>query len=143
MKRHTALGSVQHKQLGPDQPQQGHLVSHLKLREAWDVARPLHRAEEYPRCKLANIVNSDHVVGSHLDLSVAGGIGFSPEQERDVGGEVGGSTKRVASETKAKHALGRRHSSSLHGCKSESLYMNTFYTMKNLILSYLLSSCPS
>ena len=115
MKRHAALGSVQDKELGPDQPQQGHLVSHLQLGEAGDVASPLHGAEEYPRGKLANVVDSDHVVGSHLDLSVSRSVGLRPEQERDVGGEVGGSAKRVASETKAKHALGRRHSSSLHG----------------------------
>ena len=126
MKRHTALGRVQHKQLRPDQPQQGHLVGHLQLGEAGYVTSPLHSAEENPRGKLANVVNSDHVVGSHLDLSVARSVGLSPEQERDVGGEVGGSTKRVASKTKAKHALGWRHSSSLHGCKSESLY-DEFY----------------
>ena len=117
MKRHAALGGVQHEQLGPDQPEQGHLVRHLELGEAGDVASPLHRAEKYPRCKLANVVDANHVVGSHLDLSVARGVRFGPEQEGDVGGEVGGSAKWVASETEAKHPLGWRNSPSLHGWK--------------------------
>ena len=101
MERHAALGGVQHEQLGPDQPQQGNLVRHLQLGEAGDVASPLHGAEEYPRGELANVVDANHVVGSHLDLSVARGVGLGPEQQGDIGGEVGRSTERVASKSEA------------------------------------------
>ena len=101
MEGHAALRGVQHEQLGPDQPQQGNLVCHLQLGEARDVASPLHGAEEYPCGELANVVDANHVVGSHLDLSVARGVGLGPEQQGDVGGEVGRSTKRVASKSEA------------------------------------------
>ena len=101
MQWHVALGGVEDEQLGPDQPQQRHLVRQLELGEARDVPRPLHGREEDPRGKLADVIDANHVVGSHLDLSIARGVGLGPEQQGDIGGEVGRSTERVASKSEA------------------------------------------
>ena len=137
MKRHTALGSVQHKQLGPDQPQQGHLVSHLKLGEAWDVARPLHCAEEKPCSKLADTVDASKVwwlLG--VGWVAGGGAGLGSDQQGDVGGEVGGGrvggggAGAAVVEPKVEHwgARGRRPPL-LHSWGHESLTMNPFYSV--------------
>ena len=78
---HVALGGVKDEQLGPDKSQERHLVSQLQLREAGDVAGPLHRREEDAGSELADVVNADHVVGGHLDLAVSGGVWLRPEQQ--------------------------------------------------------------
>ena len=78
---HVALGGVKDEQLGPDEPQQRHLVSQLQLGEAGDVAGPLHRREEDAGGELADVIDADHVVGGHLDLAIPGGVWLRPEQE--------------------------------------------------------------
>ena len=80
MQWHVALGGVEDEQLGPDQPQERHLVRQLELGEARDVPRPLHGREEDPRSKLANIIDADHVVGSHLNLTISRGVRFRSKQ---------------------------------------------------------------
>ena len=81
VKGHVALGGVKDEQLGPDEPQERHLVCQLELREAGDVAGPLHRREEDAGGELTDVVNADHVVGSHLNLAVSRGVWLRPEQE--------------------------------------------------------------
>ncbi len=71
MEGHVALGCIEDEELRPDQPQQCYLVGDLELREAWYVPRPLHGTEEETRCKLADIVDAHHVVGSQLHLAVS------------------------------------------------------------------------
>ena len=81
VKGHVALGGVKDEQLRPDEPQERHLVCQLELREAGDVAGPLHRREEDAGGELTDVVNADHVVGSHLNLAVSRGVWLRPEQE--------------------------------------------------------------
>ena len=121
MQWHVALGGVEDEQLGPDQPQQRHLVRQLELGEARDVPRPLHGREEQLGRELADAVDANHVVG--LELGISGrGIGLGPDQLADVRREVGGCGARAGrgearvvsgSETVSHQSLGGRRSSSL------------------------------
>ena len=143
MKRHTALGSVQHKQLGPDQPQQGHLVSHLKLGEPGNVSSPLDRAEEKPGSKLADTVDASEVWRLLCIGRVAGGrAGLCSDQQGDVGGEVGrgrvggGHAAAAAGvvEAKAKHWGARGWGPTLlHSWAHRSLTINSFYSVSVVV----------
>ena len=140
MKRHAALGSVQHKQLGPDQPQQGHLVSHLQLGEARDVASPLHGAEEKPRCKLADTVDASEVwrlLG--IGWVSGGGARLGSDEQGDVGGEVGwgrvgrGGAAAAVVEAKVEHWGARgRGSSLLHSWGHELFLFSLLWSLEQV-----------
>lgn len=89
MQRHRALGGVEDKQFGPDEPQKRHLVSDLQFRKKGDVLGPLDGREEEPCRQLTDIVDAHDVVRLHA-LAVPGrGIRLGAQQQRDVGTQVG------------------------------------------------------
>ena len=47
-------------------------ISDVDDEPTWNVPGPLHRTEEDPGSKLTDVVDPDHVVGSHLNLRVNG-----------------------------------------------------------------------
>lgn len=119
MEGHGALRGVQHEELRPDQPQQCHLVRHLKLGEEGDVLGPAHGREEEPRRQLADVVDAHDVVGVHALAVGRGGEGLGAKEEGDVRGQVGVAVEGVAIGHELAghpHALGRRHSPPLHRC---------------------------
>ena len=69
------------------------------------------------------------------DLAVSGGVGLSPEEERDVGGQVGRPTEGVRTEPEAKHPslAGLGHSASLYSWEGkyfEQLEMKIFQSFE-------------
>ena len=46
------------------------IISSGKHEPTWNIPGPLHSAEEQPGGELADVVDADHVVGSHLNLNV-------------------------------------------------------------------------
>ena len=147
VERHAALGGVQHEQLGPDQPQQGNLVRHLQLREARDVASPLHGAEEEPRSKLTHAVDASKI-GRLLSVGrvPSGRARLCPDQQGDVGGEVGcgrgrggreggGGAAVLGGEVEAKHGGARgRGTSLLHSWGGGSFTISSYNSDSESIL---------
>ncbi|KGL80539.1 hypothetical protein N309_09716, partial [Tinamus guttatus] len=82
-----ALGSVEHKQLAPGQPEQGHLVCDLQVWEEGDIPGPLHGAEEHPSRQFANVLDAHDVVGLHaLAAKAGGGVGLCSQKKGDISG---------------------------------------------------------
>ena len=120
MQRHGALGGVEHEQLAPAQPQQGHLVRHLQVREEGDVAGPLHGTEEQAGGQFADVLDAHDVGLLHGAVAEAGcGVGLGPQQHGDEGGQVGVAVEGVAvgeGHLARERVLGRRDAATLHGC---------------------------
>ena len=83
---HVALGGVEDEQLGPDQPQEANLISHLKFRKAGYPSGPLNAGKHDPSSHLTDGLDVAHVA-LHLDPK-PGGVGLGSDQHGDVGGEV-------------------------------------------------------
>lgn len=81
VQRQRRLRRVEHEELAPAEPQQGHLVGDGQLGEEGDVARPLHRAEEQAGGQLADVVDAHHAALLSVLRAVAGGrVGLGPQQ---------------------------------------------------------------
>jgi len=79
---HVALGSIQDKQLGPDQAEESHLVRHLQLGKPRNIPGPLNRGEQYAGGKLTDVVQPDDITGMLLHVGVAGGrIWLRPHEQ--------------------------------------------------------------
>lgn len=96
MKRHGALSRVQHKQLGPAEAQEGHLVGDLQLWEERDVAGPFYGGEEQARGQLADVLDAHNVRLLHAVPEPGGRVGFCPQQHGDEAGQVGVPVQGVA-----------------------------------------------
>lgn len=87
MEGHGALGSIEHKQLTPGQPEQSYLVCDLEVWEEGNIPGPLHCAEEHPSCQFTNVLNAHDVVGLHALAAKAGRwVGLSSEKQGYISG---------------------------------------------------------
>ena len=118
---HVALGGVEDEQLGPDQPQEANLISHLKFRKAGYPSGPLNAGKHDPSSHLTDGLDVAHVA-LHLDPE-PGGVGLGSDQHGDVGGEVANwSPQRICrgSKSVSHKTLVRWYSAWLDGLFSHS-----------------------
>ena len=120
VKRHGALGGVQHEQLTPAQPEQRHLIRHLEIRKERDVAGPFDRAEEQAGGQLADVLDAHDVRLLHGAVAEARRrVRLGTQQHGDEGGQVGVAVERVAvgeGHLARERVLGRWDAAALDSC---------------------------